>query len=312
MKLIDYMYHVLNQVDIRDDFAIQRAKERAYAAYQACRIQYHRPDRLLDILHDHEELIPELDPQESEFIEFERYVLGVLNKALLLSGDSLVRNIATAFLEYAILDTFLTFEKKKGHRWVMHHPEHAKEFVIKQLFKVDPNLKKMTLEDFVDGYDVSITTFKKNAFLGYGDEEEEYYSEEMDTIIAKLQQKHHSTDRHLDHYPTDLTTDESDEIGDSTNELDDQVAQYRNIAMQSMNGHNFGDFFPFRHKSRKLTFTSMIHDDEINETQIKEFLDRLQTTDFPGYDVEVKLCALNSEYYSFTIELTHRSDNSTS
>ena len=300
MKLVDYMHHVMDQIKITNEFSIRRAKEKFYAQYQAYRIQYHRPDRTLDILQDYEQRVTWFDPQEQAPVDFHKFVVEALNKALLLSGDTLFRNLASAFMDYAVSDSFWNMVQTKGYPWVVKHMERTKKLVVKQLIKIEPNLKRMTFDDFINGYDASLTVFEKNTFVEYGDEEEAYSPEEMDDIIAHLQNSQGETD----HGETEdfIVSNEEPEANDIEAVIDWNVDRYHGLLLEALGGREVEDLFPYFNQPKKITFTIVRDENDLNDDQIRTVFTRLQNSNFPGYHVNVRLEKIETDHYEFSIE----------
>ena len=300
MKLVDYMYQVLDQINIADEFSIRRAKEESFAQYQAYRIQYHRPDRILDIIQEYEQRTEWLNTKEHAQLSFHLFVLEALNKALLLNGETLFRNLATSFMDYVVSDSFWKIVQSKGYPWVTKNVERANRLVVKQLIRVDHNLKRMTLDDFINGYDASITAFDKNTFVEYGDEEEEYSPEEMDNIIAHLQ----NSPAYTESGDTDdlIVSNEEPEVNDLEAVIEWNVNRYHDLLLDALNGREIEDLFPYFNQPKKITFTIVRGENDLNDNQIRTVITRLQNCDFLGYHVNVVLDRIETDHYEFYIE----------
>jgi hypothetical protein len=218
-------------------------------------------------------------------------------------GDVLFQSMAVAFLDYLISDVFWKLVNEKSFIWVESHFQQTQELVVNRLLSVDPDLKKMTLEAFITGYDASITVFEKNAFLGFGDEEEEEYSsEEMDAMIAMLKASQPPGDQNPSVVNEDNFQEEEVESYEWTperqlEEMENRFSHYYHHIINCMKGIETHGFFPFFYVP---THTSMSHwtdEEDLNLEQVNLIVERLQKVDYPGHRVKVQLAKMNENRY---------------
>ena len=302
MYIVDHVYEVLSKIDISDDFSIRRQKEKAFAYYQALRIQYHRPDRIHDVIDRKKQDLSELGEIKSETSDFIEFVLEVLHTASKTVGDDLFQSMSIAFLDYIITDLFWKLVCSQGFVWVHTHFQQAQKLVANQLIEVDPSLKRMTIEAFIQGYDASLTTFEKNAFMGYGDEEEEEYSnEELDAILAKLAASRPLSDRNDINLEENDSQEELDEVEwtleRQNEEVEERFSHYYHNIINAMNGYEASGLFPYYHVPSSISISHTLFDEDLSKEQVISIVDRLKKEDYPGHQVKVELSMMDEFNY---------------